>query len=143
MVVEAPPASSLEVIETDLLLQLLVVAFDSPADLREANELLFGGVRGHGGKPDLGELRLSSWPLDDKPFQIARRMPKLVSVSRPDTQKGKARSHVAAATLPPCDRLPRRRWQTVSKKANRKRSLALHSSDERRWPAMATIGARR
>src|SRR5260370_12741856 len=143
MVVEAPPASSFEVIKTNLLLQLLVVAFDSPADLRKADELVFGRIRRHRREPDLGGLLLYSRPLDNEPLQIARRMQEFVSVSRPDTQEGKARSHVAAAALPPRDRFPRRRWKTVGQKANRKRSLALHAADQGRWPATTAIGARR
>ncbi len=37
--VKASPASSLEVIEADLLLELLIITFDSPSDLRQADEL--------------------------------------------------------------------------------------------------------
>jgi hypothetical protein len=49
VVVEAPPAASFEVIDADLLLQLLIVPFDSPSDLRQTNELIRSGIVRHRG----------------------------------------------------------------------------------------------
>jgi hypothetical protein len=40
VVVEAAPRTSFKVIETDLLFELLVVALDPPAQLRESHERL-------------------------------------------------------------------------------------------------------
>jgi hypothetical protein len=108
MVVEASPASTLEVIEADLLFEFLIVAFDSPADLRQADELFWRRIGGHRGQPELGRLWLSFRPLDHEPLVTTRRMTQLVSVGRPDTQEGESRSHTALAALPPRDHLPRR-----------------------------------
>ena len=143
MVVKASPASALEVIESDLLFELLIVTFDSPSDLRQADELFGGRIGGHRGQPELGRLCLSLRPLDHKPLPITRSMSEFVSVSRSDTQEGESRAHAAEGALPPRDRLPRRCRQLVSEKANGKRSPTLEASDERRWPSAATIGARR
>ena len=46
VVMEAAPRSALVVVETDLLLEPLVVAFDAPAQLREADERDDGYVPG-------------------------------------------------------------------------------------------------
>ena len=42
---EAAPGSTLEVVEPDLALELLVVAFDAPAQLHESRQLVFGSRR--------------------------------------------------------------------------------------------------
>ena len=48
MVVETAPPAPFEVTETDLLLEVLIVALDAPAQFREIDQLLEGGLLGKG-----------------------------------------------------------------------------------------------
>ena len=68
VMVEAAPASSFEVAEPDLLLELLIVALDAPAhhgDVDEAVECHVGWQRR---EPEFGRRRLALRPFDQKPF---------------------------------------------------------------------------
>src|SRR6266511_1436374 len=71
--VKAGPASPLEVIEADLLLQLLVVPLDAPAQLCEVDEALHRGVRPDGREPELRRLRLALRPLVHEPLLVSGR----------------------------------------------------------------------
>ena len=73
MVVKSPPGSTLEVVEPDLLLQLLVVALDAPAELREADQRPDRRVGGDGREPELRRLLLPSGPLAQEPLLFSRR----------------------------------------------------------------------
>jgi hypothetical protein len=67
-VVEAAPSSSFEVAEADLLLELLVIALDAPAQLGEVDQTTEGDTFGKGRKPVFGWLLLSLGPLDQQPL---------------------------------------------------------------------------
>src|SRR5512132_2084117 len=67
VVVEASPCSTLEVVEAELALELLVVALDAPAQLREANQLLERGGGRERREPELGRCALPIRPLAEEP----------------------------------------------------------------------------
>lgn len=71
VVMKSSPPSPLEVIEPDLLLHLLVVAFNAPAQLRELDELLQGDVGGERRQPMLRRLLLFRGPLVQEPLFVA------------------------------------------------------------------------
>ena len=54
--------------EPDLPLQLLIIAFDAPAQLDRVDELIEGDVGRQGREPVLGRPRFALGPLDDEPF---------------------------------------------------------------------------
>ena len=64
VVMEAAPASAFEVAEAELLLELLVVALDAPAQLGEIDHAHPGNVVGKSGEPILGGLLLGFRPFD-------------------------------------------------------------------------------
>ena len=66
--VEASPTSPLVMTETDLLLQVLVVPFDAPAQLGEIDQLGERGVFRQGREPVLRRLLLVLGPFDQEPF---------------------------------------------------------------------------
>src|SRR5512138_654591 len=70
VVVEAAPRSPLEVIEAELLLHLLVVALDAPAQLGCADEILERGADGQGREPELGRLLLALRPRAEEPLEL-------------------------------------------------------------------------
>src|SRR5271165_5688056 len=66
--VKAAPAASFVISEPDLLLELLIVAFDPPAQLGEVDQAPKRGVVGKIGQPILGRLAFIRGPLDQQPL---------------------------------------------------------------------------
>jgi hypothetical protein len=82
--VEATPAAAFVVAEADLLFQLLIIAFDAPAQFDGVDELVEGDVGRQGRKPILGRLVFGLGPLDDEPFLGAGLGAQIVAMSRVD-----------------------------------------------------------
>ena len=80
---EAAPAAPLVMAEPDLLLELMIVALDAPAQLGEIDQVGKGHVLGQGGEPILDRLRLAFGPLDQQPFLVPRLGKLLVAVGAP------------------------------------------------------------
>ena len=89
--VEAAPAAAFVVPEPNLLLELLVVALDAPAQLGEIDQALEGDLLGQAGKPVLGRLGFAFRPFDQQPFLRPRRGELVVVMCRADPQPGEAR----------------------------------------------------
>src|SRR5262245_11539485 len=68
MMMEPSPASSFEMTEPDLLLELLIVALDAPAHHGDIDHALERGVLGQRGQPEFRGLLLALRPLDDQPL---------------------------------------------------------------------------
>src|SRR5262245_63965499 len=68
MMVESAPPSTLVVIETDLLLQVLEVALDAPAQLGRVDEGCDRDTVRQRREPVLGGLRFALGPLDQQPL---------------------------------------------------------------------------
>ncbi len=71
MVVESPPVAAFVVVEAELVLEYLVIAFDAPAELREAHRLADVGLLGHGGEPVLRGFAAAVGPFDQQPLDGA------------------------------------------------------------------------
>jgi hypothetical protein len=82
VVVKAAPTSTLEVIEAQLLLQLLVIALDAPAKLGEAHEGTERGVWRERRQPILRRRFFSVEPLAQQPLLDAWLAAVLMSMSR-------------------------------------------------------------
>ena len=90
VVVEAAPAAALEVVEPDLLLELLVVAFDPPAELGEADELDDGTLAGRFDSQNL--VGSGSSRATRRAATAPDRRPTVsMVVRRPDAQRDEAR----------------------------------------------------
>jgi len=68
MVVPPDPRAALEVVQSDLLLELLVVLLDPPPDLRPVHQVTEGRVLRQVGQPELGGPRRLLRPLDEQPL---------------------------------------------------------------------------
>src|SRR5919107_1310621 len=68
VVVEAAPAAALEVAQAELLLELLEVALDPPAQLGMGDQLLGRGGLGQGREPVLRGALLALGPLRQEPL---------------------------------------------------------------------------
>src|SRR5438445_163301 len=83
VMVETPPASPFKMIEPQLVLQLLVVPLDAPAQHRELDQI---GARRRGrqrGQPILDRGGFGARPLDKQPLLGARRRTPVVAVRGP------------------------------------------------------------
>ena len=65
---EAAPSAPFEMPEPDLLLELLIVALDAPAQLGEIDQAVEGDVLRKRREPVFGRLVLALRPLDQQPF---------------------------------------------------------------------------
>ena len=88
---EASPAAAFIVTEPDLLLELLIVPLDAPAQLGPVDEVGERGVAWQGGEPVFGRFALALRPLDQEPFLRTRFGALVIPVRRPDAHGGKAR----------------------------------------------------
>ena len=108
---KAPPAAPLEVVETEFLLELLVIALDPPAQLGQPDEPVDWRVGREAGKPVLGGLGLLLRPLDQQPELGPGLGPLVIPVPWPNPDGGEAGSQLALGSLPPSHLLPSRRRQ--------------------------------
>src|SRR6266849_8609677 len=108
MVMEASPPAAFEMVEPELILELLIVALDAPAQFGEADEVGDGRRRWQGREPILRGLRLAPRPLDEQPLLRPRLRALLVAMGRSHAQPREARAHRAARAFAPRHRPPRR-----------------------------------
>src|SRR6058998_3677598 len=108
MMMEASPAAAFEVIEPELILELLIVALDTPTQLGEADEV--GRRRRQGREPILRGLGFAPRPLDQQPFLRSGLPALLIAMGGPYAQPREAGVHRAARPFPPryCSPRPRR-----------------------------------
>src|SRR3954452_12112823 len=96
--VEAAPAASLVVSKTQFLFQLLVVAFDPPAQLGQIDQAIEGHVQRDGGQPILGGFGIALGPFDQQPFLTPRLGPPIIMMRCPHPTR--AKREVSAPALP-------------------------------------------
>src|SRR5882672_9901851 len=111
MVMKAPPAAPLEMIEPELILEFLIIALDAPAEFGEAHEVGEGRRRRQRRAPMLPGLRVTARPLKQQPLFWPRLRPPLIAMSGPHAQPREAGAHRAASPFTPRHYPPRRRGQ--------------------------------
>ena len=119
--VEASPAAAFVVTEADLLLELLVIPLDAPAQLGLVDEVDERRVLGQGGEPVFGRFALALWPFDQEPFRWSRCGAPVVPMRRPDAQGGEAGGERSVRALPPGDDVPGAPWQGLRQLFGRNR----------------------
>src|SRR5438093_2967625 len=113
VMVEAPPAPPFEVIQPQLVLQLLVVPLDPPAQHGEPDQIGARGRLRQRGQPILDRGGFGARPLDEQPLFGARRRPPVVAMRGPHADDREARTHRASGALAPRDGTPRPCWQLL------------------------------
>ena len=103
---EATPSSPFEVSEPDLLLELLIVAFDAPAQLCHLDQPAERDVFRKGREPVFGRLFLGFGPLDQEPFFRPAVGELVIMMRSPNPHARKALGQPFSRTLPPLDRAP-------------------------------------
>src|SRR3990172_6946560 len=100
------PTATLVVVEANLVLELLVVALDAPADHDEPYQILDRHGLGDRGEPVFRRGRLAAGPLGEQPLGIARGRAALVAMRGADPQPREARPHRSPRSLPPAHGAP-------------------------------------
>src|SRR5713226_9155964 len=109
MMMKAAPATALEMVEPELILELLIVALDAPTQLGEADEVGDGRGLRQGREPILRGLGFAPRPLDQQPLGPPGLRTLLIAMGGPHAQPREARAHRAARPFAPRHRPPRRR----------------------------------
>ena len=92
--------------EPDLLLELLIVALDAPAQLGEVDQPAEGDVFGKGREPVFGRLVLALGPLDQQPFFRPALGELVIAMRGANAHAGKARGQPLGRAFAPVDRAP-------------------------------------
>ena len=106
MVVKTTPSAPLEMAEPDLLLELLIIALDAPAQFGDVDEAAEGDVVWQGREPIFGGLVLALGPFDQQPFFRPRFSQPIIAMRRANTHASKPRGQPHGRALPPFDRAP-------------------------------------
>ena len=92
--VEASPASPFVVPEPDLLLEVLIIPLDAPAQFGQIDHLGERDVVGEGREPMFGRLRLALRPFDKQPFLGMQLGALVILMGRTNPHPREARCHV-------------------------------------------------
>ena len=103
---EAAPASPLEMREAEFAFQFLVVALDPPTQFGRVDENIERGAFGQGRKPVFRRLLFALGPFDEKPFEGMGRRALPIARGRPYPHGGKARGQDFVGALSPRDDAP-------------------------------------
>src|ERR1700704_4712364 len=101
MMMKPPPAAAFEVVQPELILEFLIVAFNPPAQLGEADELGDRDRRGQGREPVLRGRVFAPGPFDQQPLVGSGRRAPLVTMSGPHAEAREARAQRPARALAP------------------------------------------
>src|SRR3954469_1281765 len=140
MVVEAAPAAALVVPEPQFLLELLVVAFDTPPELGEFNQGRETNVLRQGREPVFGGLLLVFRPLDQEPFLRAQLIQPVVAMSGSHPHPCEARGEPIGDALAPGDLGPRRRPKSKRQRLHRGWLVLAIPAHQRGWSSPARPG---
>src|SRR5580658_11048482 len=103
--VEAPPSAPFEMPEPDLLLELLIIALDAPAQLGGVDQIAERDVFRKGREPIFGWLILALGPLDQQPL-LCRLLGRLVAGCNAHTHTCKPRGQPFVGAFTPPDGAP-------------------------------------
>lgn len=104
--VEAAPPAPFKVVKAGLLLELLVVAFDAPAQLSKIDETGKTDIGREARQPVLCRLLLAFRPLDQKPFFWPRLAMVEIAPCNANADSCKAGFEGRLRSLAPSDRPP-------------------------------------
>src|SRR6266849_6563578 len=102
---EATPSAPFIMPEPDLLLELLIIALDAPAQLGSVDQIAECDAARQGREPIFGRLLLALGPLDQQPF-FGRFAGPFTARCNVNTQPRKSGGQPLIAALPPLDCVP-------------------------------------
>src|ERR1700687_5103545 len=102
---EAAPPAPFEVPKPAFLLELVIIALDTPAQLGEVDEFAEADIGWQRRQPILGRLGFAHAPLDEQPI-LRQRFRHERAMATPNAHAGEARRQPLGRTFPPPDRVP-------------------------------------
>ena len=106
MMMKAPPAPALVVTQAEILLEVLVVALDTPTHLGLIDHALERRVFGQRGQPVLERRCVALGPLDEQPLGFAHLIAQVVPVRCAHSHAGEARTQLGVRSFAPRDGVP-------------------------------------
>jgi len=143
MVMEAAPASSFEMFEPDLLLELLIIALDTPTPFGEVHQFAESDVSRQGRKPIFGRLFLTFGPFDQQPLFGPAFRACVISMRDTNPHASKARRKRLGRSLPPFNPAPGALGKAESELLDRNRFMLVVATKALRSLAAARPFLRR
>src|SRR3954468_13128152 len=138
MMMKATPTASFIMVEPEFLLEVLVIALNSPPQLGHVDQIDEGGRGRQGREPILARLLVTVRPLDQQPLLRMRLAPPIVAMGRAHPHRGEAPAqHTTLAALTPAHRLPGARRQGESEVLGTDRLMRVIAALERGPPSLA------
>src|SRR5512145_640398 len=134
---KATPSAAFEMPEPNLLLEFLIVALDTPAQLGHVHQRAESNVLRKRREPVFGRRVLALWPLHQQPFFRPAVGEIVIAMRSANPHTRKARGQPLGRPLAPLDRAPSALWQAESQLLDRDRSMLVISADELRWTPLA------
>src|SRR5665647_1723619 len=123
VVMEAAPPTPFKMSEPELLLELLIVPFDTPAQLGGVDQSAEGDLFRKGREPVFGRLILARGPLDQQPLFRPCLSEIVIAMRDPNAHASKTRGQPLGRAFPPFDRAPCALAQSESKLLDRDRLM--------------------
>src|SRR5450759_154209 len=137
VVMEAAPSAPFEMPESDLLLELLIVALDAPAQLGGVDQPAEGDLFRKGREPVFGRLILALAPCDQQPLFRSGLSEIVIAMCDPNAHASKTRGQPLGRAFPPFDRAPCALAQPESKLLDRDRPMLAIAAHHLRWSPVA------
>ena len=113
------PSAPLEMAEPDLLLELLIIALDAPAQFGDVDEATESDVVWQGREPVFGGLVLALGPFDQQPFFRPRFSQPIIAMRGANTYASEPRGQPHGRAFPPFDRAPGARGKATRERLYR------------------------
>jgi alpha-ketoglutarate-dependent taurine dioxygenase len=136
VVVKTPPSAPLEVAEADLLLEVLIIALDAPAQLGEIDDARERDVVRQCRKPVLRRLALARRPLNQQPFFRPRFGQPIIPMRHANAHARKPRGQPHSCAFPPFDRAPSARREPTRERLDRDWMMFGVTADQLRRPSL-------
>src|SRR5438128_9457925 len=141
--VKAAPATAFVMSKPDLLLELLIVAFDAPAQFGEIDQPIEADVLRQVREPIASRLGLAFRPFDQQPFVRMRRVAPVVIMGGPHPHSGEARMKPIIAAFAPADLAPGLFRQAERERLDRDRLVRAVTAQPGGPPAGSGVRLRR
>src|ERR1019366_5450099 len=143
VMMEAAPPTPFKMSEPELLLELLIVPFDTPAQLGGVDQPAEGDLFRKGREPVFGRLILALGPLDQQPLFRSGLSEIVIAMRDPNAHASKPRGQPLGRAFPPFDRAPCALAQSESKFLDRDQLMLAVAAHQLRWSPAARPSFRR
>src|SRR5579863_573111 len=134
---ESAPSTSFKMPKPDLLLEVLIVALDTPAQLGQIDQMVEGNLFRQCREPVFGRLVLAFGPLDEQPFFRAALAEIVIAMGSPHAKPCKAREQRLGRAFAPLDGTPGSCGQVQREFLDRDRPMIAVAAHQPGRPSLA------